>query len=359
MVSKPVSGPGSAEREGEVLAAAKAGDAQAFEQLIAPYRPSLHLHCYRMLGELHDADDALQESLLRAWRGLGRFQPRAPLRSWLYRIATNVCLTALARRERAGQAAAQPRTRPTLEAVTAHVGPYPERLIQDLVAVQPGPDVLLELNESVELAFVAAVQLLPARQRAVLLLRDVLGFAASEVAGLLGTSAGAVNSALQRARSTVEQERRAGRIARTHSPASSRVERELSRRLAEAWRAADIDGLIRLLADDALLAMPPGPLRVVGRDAIGAFLTTVPTAGQFERFQVIETRANRQPALALYLEDPTTDVAHAHAVLVLSIQHNAIASMCRFGDPRLFARLELPPTLHESHQHGPHPHPGW
>ena len=350
MGSQPVSGLGSSEREGEVLAAAKAGDARAFEQLIAPYRPGLHLHCYRMLGELHDADDALQEALLRAWRGLGRFQPRAPLRAWLYRIATNVCLTALARRERGGQAAsAEPRRRPTLEAVTAHVGPYPEGLIQDSVAMQPGPDALLELNESVQLAFVAAVQLLPARQRAVLLLRDVLGFAASEVADLLGTSASAVNSALQRARSAVEQERRSGRVARAHAPASSLVERELSRRLAEAWRAADIDGLIRLLADDALLAMPPGPLRVVGREEIGAFLATVPAAGQFERFRVVETRANRQPALALYVEDPATGAAHAHAVLILSIQDDAIASMCRFGDPRLFARLELPPTLGESH----------
>ena len=350
MRSQSVSGLGPSEREAEVLAAAKAGDAQAFEQLIASYRPGLHLHCYRMLGELHDADDALQEALLRAWRGLGRFQPRAPLRSWLYRIATNVCLTALARRERGGQAArAEPRRRPTLEAVTAHVGPYPEGLVQGSVAVQPGPDVLLELNESIELAFVAAVQLLPARQRAVLLLRDVLGFAASEVAGLLGTSAGAVNSALQRARSAVEREQRAGRIARVHAPASSLVERELSRRLAEAWRAADIDGLIRLLADDALLAMPPGLLRVVGRDAIGAFLATVPAAGQFERFRVVEIRANRQPALALYLVDPATGAAHAHAVLILSIQGDAIASMCRFGDPRLFPRLGLSPTLDESH----------
>jgi RNA polymerase sigma-70 factor (ECF subfamily) len=326
------------ESEATVLAAAQAGNEQAFEQLIAQHRVGLHRHCYRMLGELHDADDALQESLVRAWRGLGRYEPRAPVRSWLYRIATNVCLTALARRTRRGRAVPE----------EAAVSPYPDRLLAEPAAVQPGPDVLLERGETVELAFVAAVQLLPARQRAVLLLRDVLDFSAGEVAGLLGTSVAAVNSALQRARSTVERERHEARVARPHSPASDQVEQELSRRFADTWRAADIAGLVRLLADDALLTMPPEPRRVVGRDAIRAFLSTVPTRGRFGSFRVVETRANGQPALALYLGETPGGVAHAHALLVLSIQEDTIVSLCRFGDPSLFARFGLPSSLEES-----------
>ncbi len=345
--SRGVSEPARLKAEREALAAAQSGDGRAFEDLVAPHRGGIHLHCYRMLGEVHDADDALQESLLRAWRALAGFEPRAPVRTWLYRIATNVCLTALARRRQRGllTPGRLPDPRATgLEQTGTQFGPYPDRLLRD----SPGhvePDAQVELDESIELAFVAAVQLLPARQRAVLLMRDVLDFSAREVAVLLGTSVAAVNSSLQRARSTVERERRAGQIAHPHAPASRDVERELTRRLADAWRAADVEGIVRLLADDGHLTTPPEPLRVVGRKAVGAFLAEVPAAGRLERFHFIETGANRQPALAAYVDDPATGAAQAHALLVLSIRDREIASLCRFADLRLFERLELPSTL--------------
>ena len=239
MRSQSVSGLGPSEREAEVLAAAKAGDVAGVRAADRSHiARAFHLHCYRMLGELHDADDALQEALLRAWRGLGRFQ--APSAAALLavpdrheRVPYSACPPRA--RRASGQGGAAEEAPDAGSCDRAGVGPCPEGLVQGSVAVQPGPDVLLELNESIELAFVAAVQLLPARQRAVLLLRDVLGFAASEVAGLLGTSAGAVNSALQRARSCC----RAGAAYGSASHGCTRqplglVERELSRRLAEA-----------------------------------------------------------------------------------------------------------------------------
>ena len=307
-----------------LLQAAQAGDEQAFERLTAPLRSELHAHCYRMLGSLYDADDALQETLVRAWNGLGRFAPRAPLRAWMYRIATNVCLTAVDRRGRRGE-------QPALE-------PIPDRLLDQ----HAGPDARAEERESIELAFVAALQLLPPKQRAVLLLRDVLGLSAREAAELLETSVASVTSALQRARATLAAERRAGRLARAHAPPPDAVERERVRRFVEAWQAADVDALVRLLAEDALLTMPPLPIRVSGRDAIGEFLRTRPAGGRLDRFRLVETRANRQPAVALYLEQD--GAWHAHAVMTLTFQGESIVALTRFGDPRLFGRFELPAT---------------
>jgi RNA polymerase sigma-70 factor, ECF subfamily len=287
------------------------------ELLAAPLRRELHLHCYRMLGSLHDADDALQETLLRAWRARDSFEPRAPVRAWAYRIATNVCLTALERRER------------RKEDPLAHLEPFPDRLLA-------GPEADAEAREAVELAFVAAVQLLPPRQRAVLLLRDVLGWSAREAAELLDTSVASVNSALQRARATVEREHREGRVGRAHAPAAGEVERELVRRFVAAWHAADVDAIAALLAEDALLTMPPLPLRVAGREAIGEFLRTRPAGGRLERFHLVETAANGRPAVALYLD------GEAHAVMTLGLQDGEIAALTRFGDPRLFERFGLP-----------------
>jgi RNA polymerase sigma factor (sigma-70 family) len=294
------------------------GDEQAFEQHTGPLRRELYLHCYRMLGSLHDADDALQETMLRAWNGFDSFEPRAPLRAWAYRIATNVCLTALARR------------RPELQ-------PLPDGLLDEHGPPEPGADAHAERRETVELAFVAAVQALPPRQRVVLLLREVLGWSAKEAADLLETSVAGVNSALQRARSTLDREREAGTLTRPHSPPEDEAERELVRRFIEAWQASDVDGLVRLLADDALLTMPPQPVRVEGREAIGEFLRTRPAGGRLERFRLLPTRANGQPAVGLYLD------GEPHAVMALALDPaGAIAALTRFGDPSLFEAFGLP-----------------
>ena len=224
----------------ELLTAAAAGDERAFVQLTAPLRRRLHAHCYRMLGSVHDADDALQETMLRAWRGIGRFEPRAELSSWLYRIATNVCLRMIVQRDRRSAT------------VDEHLQPYPDVLLEPQT-----PEREAERRETIGLAFVAAMQLLPPRQRAALVLRDVLGWSAREAAETLGISVAATTSALQRARDRVERERREGTLARVHTPADARAEAALMRSFIDAWEAVDIERLTSLLAGDALMTMPP------------------------------------------------------------------------------------------------------
>ncbi len=334
----------------ERLAAARAGDEDAFAELTRPVQRELHVHCYRMLGSLDDADDALQETLLRAWRRIDRFEPRAPFRAWLYRIATNVCLTMLARRARRGEVAAT-----TLAAARDGAGrqegeavrldPYPDRMLDELAPPTAGPEATVEAQEGVELAFVAAVQLLPPRQRAALLLRDVVGYTAAEVGEMLATSVPGINSALQRARATLEQERRVGRITRPHARTDAATERALVGRLVDAWHAADVASIVAVLTEDALLTMPPLPDRYVGRRAIGAFLATVPGSGRLERFRLVPTRANRQPAVAVYYRDGDEGAYRAYAVMVVAIEGEAIASLVRFADPDLFGRFGLPTTV--------------
>jgi RNA polymerase sigma-70 factor (ECF subfamily) len=247
-------------------------DEQAFELLIGPHRRGLHLHCYRMLGSLHDADDALQETMLRAWKGFGRYEPREQIGAWLHTIATNVCLTAIARR----------RSRPAEAAADLeYLQPYPDRLLDDLVT-----------RETVELAFITAIQLLPPTQRAVLILRDVLGWSAKETAEALGSSVGAVTSALQRARTGINEPRR------THAP--SKKEGALVKRFMAAWNRVDVDGLVALLTDDAAMTMPPERMRIAGARAIGDFFGSVPQEGRLDEIRLIPTSVNRQPALAAY-----------------------------------------------------------
>ncbi|MGH2558288.1 MAG: RNA polymerase subunit sigma-70 [Thermomicrobiales bacterium] len=329
----------------ELLAAAQAGDERAFGALTRPLQRELHVHCYRMLGSLDDADDALQETLLRAWRQLVRFEPRAPFRAWLYRIATNVCLTMLARRTRRGEvpAAALEHDRDDAsrqEGEPVHLDPYPDRWLDEL-----GPEAAVEQQEGVELAFVAAVQLLPPRQRATLLLRDVIGYTATEVAAMLETSVAGINSALQRARATLAQERIAARIARGHARTGTASEQALVRRLVDAWHAADVTAIVAVLTEDALLTMPPQPERYVGRHAIGAFLATVPGGGRLDRFRLVPTRANHQPAVAVYYRDGDAGAYRFYAVMVLAIEGDAIASLVRFANPHLFERFGLVSTL--------------
>ena len=304
----------------ELLPAAAAGNEQAFVELTSPLRRRLHTHCYRMLGSVHDADDALQETMLRAWRGIGRFEPRAELSSWLYRIATNVCLRMIEQRGRRAEAS-----------VDAHLQPYPDVLLEPAT-----PEREAERRETVGLAFVAAMQLLPARQRAALVLRDVLGWSAREAAETLGVSVPAANSALQRARERVEREQRDGSLARVHRPLDDGAERALMRRFVEAWEAVDVERLTQLLADEARMTMPPEPARFAGSAAIGGFFATVPMGGRLDLIRLEPVRANGQPALAAYLED------EAYGIMVFAVDGERIAGITGFARyPELFPRFGL------------------
>jgi RNA polymerase sigma-70 factor (TIGR02960 family) len=292
-------------------------DEQAFALLIEPHRRALHLHCYRMLGSLHDADDAVQETMLRAWKSSDRYEPRAQLTTWLHTIATNVCLTAIARR----------RARPA-EVIEdlEHLQPYPDRLLDDLVE-----------RETVELAFITAIQLLSPKQRAVLILRDVLGWSALEAAEALDDSVTAVTSALQRARAGVEKKRR-------HVPAPNAQERAVVQRFMTAWDAVDIDGLVSLLSEDALMTMPPERMSVAGARAIGDFFGSVPQGGQLNEIRLVPTSANRQPTLAAYSRgDDGTQ--RPYGLMVLLIDGDRIAEILGFPDPWLFERFGLPSEL--------------
>src|SRR5919198_539797 len=286
----------------ELLTAAAAGDEQAFVQLTAPLRRRLHTHCYRMLGSVHDADDAVQETMLRAWRGIGRFEPRAELSSWLYRIATNVCLRMIERRGRVDAAA-----------VDAHLQPYPDVLLEART-----PEHEVERRETIGLAFVAAMQLLPPRQRAALVLRDVLGWSAREAADLLGVSVAAANSALQRARDRVERERREGTLARVHRPANERSEAALMRKFVEAWEAVDIERLTAMLAGDSLMTIPPEPMRIVGSAEIGGFFASVPMDGRLDLIRLVQARANGQPALAAFVQESAAEPFRAYGMMVFA-----------------------------------------
>jgi RNA polymerase sigma-70 factor (ECF subfamily) len=313
----------------ELLAAASAGDEQAFVHLTAPLRRRLHAHCYRMLGSVHDADDALQETMLRAWRGIERFEPRAELSSWLYRIATNVCLRMLEQRGRR-------------EAIVdAYLQPYPDALLDPET-----PEQEAERRETIGLAFVAAMQLLPPRQRAALVLRDVLGWSARETADALDISVPAANSALQRARGRVDDEQRAGTLARAHRPADERTEQALMRRFVDAWEAVDVEGLTRLLASDALMTMPPEPMHVVGPAEIGGFFATVPMEGRLDLIRLLDARANGQPALAAYVREPGAASSRAYGLMVFALEGGRIAGITGFaGYPELFPRFGLPLEL--------------
>lgn len=225
--------------------------------------------------------------------------------------------------------------------------PYPDGLLDEFSQALPDPEATAIQRESVELAFVAAVQHLPPRLRAALLLRDVVGYSAFEAAEMLETSVAGANSALQRARVTLERERNAGRIARSHGSSVDANEQEIVRRLSDAWHASDIPSIVALLTEDALLTMPPQPERYVGREAIGAFLASVPAGGQLDRFRLVPTRANRQPAVALYegVGDGPPTHYQAHAIVVVAIAGDEIASLTRFADPGLFTRFRLPMSL--------------
>ncbi len=290
--------------ESALLPALRAGDELAFQRLTDRYRRELLVHCYRMLGSFHDAEDAMQETLLRAWRGLDSFEGRSALRPWLYRIATNACLDAIASRRRR---ALPNGTHPAAETGESLPGPvmepfWIEPLPDNLIDLRPAvnPEAHYDARESVTLAFLATVQTLPGRQRAALILRDVLGWRASEVADLLETSVAAVNSALRRARVSM-REYQAGRKSSGAAPADSEQTVALLSRYVDAWQAADAAGLAALLREDALITMPPLPLWYQGRAAIRWFFETQLFVGDARgRFRLLSTKANGSPAFATY-----------------------------------------------------------
>jgi RNA polymerase sigma-70 factor (TIGR02960 family) len=330
------------------LARARAGDGEAFGELTDPYRRELQLHCYRMLGSVQDAEDMLQETLLAAWRGLGRFEERASIRTWLYKIATNRCLNALrdAGRRPAGAAGYQwsaPPPEPTRRTEPLWLQPYPDTLLDEVPDTTPGPEAHYETKEALALAFVAGLQRLPPRQRAALVLRDVLGYPAAQAADMLAVSEVSVNSALQRARGTLAAQLPASGRDSAPAPRSAR-ERELTSRFADAFEAADTDRIVALLTDDAWLTMPPEPLEYQGHAAIAEFFGTRSWWG-IRPARLVATRANNQPAFGFYGADPHTPIACAHSLVVLTLAADKICAITRFGDNKLFSHFGLPRTL--------------
>jgi len=329
-----------------LLAAAVGGDQDAFGRLVDPYRAELHAHCYRMLGSLHDAEDALQEALLRAWRGLRGFRSGASLRPWLYRIATNACLDVLAKRpkrilplDHAPSVAPEDGPgRPLSEVLWLE--PYPD----DALAVPDGyaaPDARYEQRESVELAFVAALQHLPPRQRAVLVLREVLGFSAREVAESLGTTTASVTSALQRARRVVEERGPARTQQETARVLGDEQLRELVGRYVDAWERRDVEALTSLLVDDATFAMPPFPNWFRGRDAVVEFIASTGVPRLRHRL----ARANGQPAVGWYLWNGSTTSYRPTSLEVLTLDGDRVRDIVAFLVPELFPRFGLPESL--------------
>jgi RNA polymerase sigma-70 factor (TIGR02960 family) len=326
----------------ELLARAKAGDREAFGGLVEPYRAELHMHCYRILGSIQDAEDALQETLLAAWQGIGRYEERASVRTWLYSIATNRALNMLRAARRRPQVEMPPDVslpEPTQTAEPLWLDPYPDVLIESELA-PPGPEARYETKEAISLAFVTALQLLPARQRAVLILRDVLGFRAAEVAEMLDTTLDSVTSALKRARATLENRPRT----EAPPPPDSPTERTLVDGLAEAFEANDVDGIVALLADDVRLSMPPLPLAFIGRKEARRFYAIV--AARPGRRRLVQTRANGQPALAFYSRDPTGGVFRATSLMVVTLEGGRVTALTRF-DPSVLPHFGLPRILPE------------
>ena len=336
----------SGETEKELLQAAQRGDEDAFARLVEPYRVQLRAHCYRMLASLPDAEDALQEAMLRAWRGLARFEGRSSLRSWLYTIATNASLRTMEQRparvlpvdfgpsaDPHDRLADAPREIEWLE-------PFPDT---DLAVGGGllGPDARYEQRESIELAFTAALQHLPARQRAVLILRDVLGFSAKETAEVLETTSVSVDSALQRAHRTIDERLPSQSQQETLRTLGDAKVRAIVDRFAEAWEARDVDALVGMLADDARMTMPPQPSWYQGQAAIATFLRRSPLA-PVNRFRLLPITANAQPALAAYIYDADSNTFEAESVVVLTLRDDRIEEFTAFRNPALFAQFGLP-----------------
>jgi RNA polymerase sigma-70 factor (TIGR02960 family) len=330
--------------DAELLERARTGDDQAFAELTGSYRRELLAHCYRMLASAQDAEDAVQDTMLAAWQSLGAFEERASLRTWLYRIATNRCLNALRSASRrpvmhASPMPNDPEEPPRVSEVT-WLEPYPDLLLDGIPDQQPGPEARYEASEAISLAFITALQLLPLRQRAALILCDVLGFRAGEAAGMLGSTYGAVASALKHARATMA--RHSSAAAAPPPAPHSAAEQELISKLTSAYTAADLDRLIALLTDDVRLSMPPHPFEYRGRTVAAQGLGQLFAQGH--RYRLIETRANGQPAFAVYVRDTHAGILHASGLLVITLAGPRVSAMTMFT-PDTLARFGLPRTL--------------
>lgn len=315
------------------------------------YRRELQAHCYRMLGSTHEAEDAVQDTLVRAWRGFDRFEGRTSLRNWLYRIATNVSLSMIARRSAAGRVVphlvAPPSTGLPQGEQSSEVPwlePYPDAALEDVPDNAPGPHARYELHEATQLAFVAAIQYLPPRQRATLLLRDVLGWSAAETSETLAASVASVNSALQRARETLRKNLPEG-DATTAARVDDEHERHLLDRYVKAWESGDLDAFVALLREDAIFSMPPRPEWYRGRAAIRTLLTWAWNESGLRGFRLVGLRANHQPAFAIYSRSDEGSPWHAHAIHVLTLRDDEIAVLSHFMDETLFTTFGIAAML--------------
>ena len=319
------------ELSGDLMTRAQAGDGDAFRELTEPYRRELHVHCYRMLGSFQDAEDALQDTLLAAWQGLRGFEGRASLRTWLYRIATNRCLNA--RRSASRRPAKEwdvPKVappEPTRLGEVVWLEPYPDALLESAIEVPLGPAARYEQTEAISLAFVTALQVLPPRQLAVVILRDVLGFHANEVADMLDSTVDSVNSALKRARASLQRVRPTAGDREPPPESDSPAEEAIVAKFVRAWESADLDALVALLTDDVFVSMPPMPFEYEGRNTVARFCARIFGSGR--RFDLVPTRANRQPAFGAYLR-ATTGIRHGTGLYVLTLTGDRISAMTRF-----------------------------
>lgn len=337
----------TADVTGRLLARARSGDGDAFAELTGPFRRELQVHCYRILGSAADAEDMLQETLVAAWRGLDRFERRASVRTWLHAIATNKCLNHLrAGRGQPPQGPDVPLPEPTRSGEPLWLEPYPDALLAGLPDAAAGPAARYEARESVSLAFVTALQHLPPRQRAALVLRDVLGFRAAETASTLGCTVDAANNLLKRARATLAGRLPADGLDRAPLPGSAR-EQQITARFADAFEQGDVPAIVALLTEDAWLTMPPLPFEYQGHDTIGHFYEAIVFRHGARRFRLIPTRANRQPAFGRYSRDPHTPVAHAHGVIVLTLTADRISAITAFADNSVLPGFGFPRTLPE------------
>jgi RNA polymerase sigma-70 factor (TIGR02960 family) len=329
----------------DLITRARAGDGEAFRALTEPYRRELQVHCYRMLGSVQDAEDALQDTLLAAWQGLGGFEGRASIRTWLYRIATNRCLNARrsASRRPAGEwdmPQVEP-PEPTRLGELVWLEPYPDALLEGAIDVPLGPEARYEQTEAISLAFVTALQVLPARQLAVLILRDVLGFHANEVADMLDSTVESVNSALKRARASL-QRRLPPTGEREPAPApDSPSEQVLVAEFVRAYESGDLDALVALLTDDIQVSMPPIPLEYQGRDVVARLFASIFRSGR--RVDLVPTRANGQPAFGAYLR-ASTGIRHGTGLFVLTLTGHRICAFTRF-DNSVLPWFGLPRSL--------------
>ena len=328
----------------QTLARARVGDEKAFRELTDPYRRELQVHIYRIVGSPQDAEDLLQETLLAAWRGLEQFEGRASLRAWLYRIATNRSLDALraSRRRPEDLQRMTEMPEPTRYGDAIWLELFPDGLLVRIPVQAPGPEARYEAREAIALAFIVGLQHLPPQQRAVLVLRDVLGFRAGETAAMLDTTEQAVNSLVRRARAAVESRLPANPRERAPLP-HSKLERDIVGRFADAIQTGDTDAVVALLTDDAWLTMPPEPYEYQGRSAIGVFLSGREV--RRGRLRLLPTRANAQPAFGCYFPSPQTEVARPSAMLVLTLEGDRISAITWFGGSSVFPHFGLPRIL--------------